>query len=508
MARTPSAAAALAGFSHRTTVRSRSVPGGAVAGGFLGAVYLLGAEGEDTMQVSIGDVCGWSISAADLAKYSLAAIRTHLAAGVGAAFMALAPLHCVLAADSGPGSYSVAKRIQWVAGTDRQRAALARSQARDLTAGEFNFSLVDLDDDGKAEIIVQAASSTYCGSGGCSTVVLQSVAGRSVLLYQGNLPGSIGVTQQKLDGYHLLAAIDSSGAIVRTNRSSATFPQGAQLVYALHGKSAGQTQTSTQTPGSAASAPAPTGSAPEGGRGPDVLGLRVGMSVPKAVDILRSKFNPNSITQITAQLTFQSADGRVGYVPGKAVQRMDASGVNGSISLTFGGFAGNERLLSVMRSERFPPNTQPTYGALMSAISQKYGPPSYRRGSHTLSTEILGWGVDERGGSFELGSANFEKWCMRPLGTGGTPWAPLSFGDSWLSNYIAYCGAQTLLVGKIQFATDYRDSESLVSSYFVALVGAAETLSTDKQSREAVRIAQEKDREEATRQAKRNKPDL
>jgi len=98
---------------------------------------------------------------------------------------------------------------------------------------DYMSTKADLDDDGQMELIVQAQSSAFCGSGGCFTLVLTQRGGQPVPLLRQNLAhGGLAITREKANGYRALAAVDANGKILTGDRQGTPL-YGKPLVYEL-----------------------------------------------------------------------------------------------------------------------------------------------------------------------------------------------------------------------------------------------------------------------------------
>ncbi|MEZ5514360.1 MAG: hypothetical protein R3F58_10870 [Steroidobacteraceae bacterium] len=202
---------------------------------------------------------------------------------LGWAGMAAGSLVAGLAVSQADGAYSIERKLQFIAGDANMRTGLARQPAvRDLVAGEFSISVVDLDDDGKQEVIVVGSGSAYCGSGGCLTVVLRNTAAAQLEpIFEQNLFPELGVTREKVNGYRLLAALDSRGGVARGERPG-TPMFGRPLVYPMSAASTAQPSPSQAPAAQAAGGPRQTSA----GGGIDVLGIRPGKS--KIADVRKA----------------------------------------------------------------------------------------------------------------------------------------------------------------------------------------------------------------------------
>jgi len=98
---------------------------------------------------------------------------------------------------------------------------------------DYVFTKADLNDDGQMELIVQAQSSAFCGSGGCFTLVLTQRGGEPVPLLRQNVAhGGLAITREKANGYRALAAVDANAKILMGDRQGTPL-YGKPLVYEL-----------------------------------------------------------------------------------------------------------------------------------------------------------------------------------------------------------------------------------------------------------------------------------
>ena len=80
------------------------------------------------------------------------------------------------------------------------------SECRKNLAFEIDFETasVDLDNDGKMEVIVYYNAPSYCGSGGCWSYILKEELGSFRIIAEFFPGGIIDVSSLKSDGYHNL----------------------------------------------------------------------------------------------------------------------------------------------------------------------------------------------------------------------------------------------------------------------------------------------------------------
>jgi hypothetical protein len=158
--------------------------------------------------------------------------REHLAALVVA--VSLAAVSGPALAQSTQTHFTAQHAIHFSTGTDQDRKMLsAILSARDIVAQPFEIAREDLNDDGLEEVILMGTSSYWCGSGGCTVVVLDNRAGKWVPIRENqNLYRPLVVTNEKIGEYRALAAVDDKGVIALGDRPG-TPMSGKQLVYAM-----------------------------------------------------------------------------------------------------------------------------------------------------------------------------------------------------------------------------------------------------------------------------------
>lgn len=84
--------------------------------------------------------------------------------------------------------------------------------ARDLIEdNNYQFAYEDLKGDGSKEAIIQATGITWCGSGGCLTLVLESRGPDYVTLLSVNVGDDLAVMNEKVNGYAALRASFGDG---------------------------------------------------------------------------------------------------------------------------------------------------------------------------------------------------------------------------------------------------------------------------------------------------------
>ena len=188
-----------------------------------------------------------------------------------------------------PQRFTVGPALDFKPGSAKARAILSRiPDVRELVAERFVVASVDLDDDGRNEIVVKSESGSFCGSAGCSVSVLAQRGNKVVTIGSFYSAGSLAVTNEKVRGYRALASIDENGAIEVLNKRG----------DAMHGKPVVFVMTVAAPPGASAepaSASPPAAQAPSAApeptagdeRAASVLGIRLGMPAAQAEALVR-----------------------------------------------------------------------------------------------------------------------------------------------------------------------------------------------------------------------------
>jgi hypothetical protein len=186
----------------------------------------------------------------------------------------LAPGHALAQASA----VEIEQRLDFKAGTPKARAMLQRVAAvRDMVEEGFDVATVDLNDDGRKEIVVLARSASYCGSGGCALIVLEQQGSTMKTLATLGTDGALGVTRQRFGAYRALAAIDQQGRVVIGNKPGAPL-HGKPLVYPMAGERVPATVAApraAQPEPPKAQAQAAAVTAPSA---PSIAGIQLGMS--------------------------------------------------------------------------------------------------------------------------------------------------------------------------------------------------------------------------------------
>ena len=98
------------------------------------------------------------------------------------------------------------------AGSNAALDAAVRSWTRDRSLPSFRYALVDLNDDGISDAVILITDRRYCGSGGCSMIVLKGIVGGFEVISSNTLSREpVAVLLDKRLGWHTLAVLVSGG---------------------------------------------------------------------------------------------------------------------------------------------------------------------------------------------------------------------------------------------------------------------------------------------------------
>lgn len=140
------------------------------------------------------------------------------------AFVASAPGH-------GRARFTVMHRLTFRPGDARAATMLSATPARRLVRGPFQMAMVDLDDDGLPELVIQRLPR----SGGAetrSTMVLKRLGGTYAALYYCRTADRIAITREKIGRFRGLAELDAGGGI-RCDKDSRRPTFGQQVVHVI-----------------------------------------------------------------------------------------------------------------------------------------------------------------------------------------------------------------------------------------------------------------------------------
>lgn len=253
-----------------------------------------------------------------------------------------------------PGNASVVKLLSQI------------PDARALLAENFFVAQVDLDDDGKLEIVIRGGGAKACPAGEngeCMTLVLQQRANRALTLANQPMLRELFVTREKVNGMRALALADN-GRIVVGSRKGTPFYQ-RQIVYRMQAP-AGDTAPAQAEQAAVAADPG------EQRNLPDVVGFKLGMTFPE----VRAR-----IAELGLKVSHFGAV-RIDGLPNSEFRPIVDAGDMGPHGTFFFGFSappGTSRLTSVTRAIDYQTQTAaaaPAAVALKDALVGKFGKPT------------------------------------------------------------------------------------------------------------------------------------
>lgn len=111
---------------------------------------------------------------------------------------------------------------------------LQHAVTRELVAEDFEMAGVDLDGDGRPEIVLRSTAASFCsGRAGCAVQVLQQRGRQVVELLSMLTSNRLAVTRQPVGGpYRALAIVDDQGQVVRADKPG-TPMHGKLMVYPM-----------------------------------------------------------------------------------------------------------------------------------------------------------------------------------------------------------------------------------------------------------------------------------
>ena len=271
------------------------------------------------------------------------------------------------AATQGSSEFSLQKIVLLKKADAKLQAALSRTPATSLAKEGSSLAMVDLDDDGKPEVIVQG-SGQACASAGCNTIVMRKNGADWVVLLETVMPRTelVGITNEKSGAFRYLASLDENKLILTTGA-----PGGASekrpMVYAV----GTQARSYPSTP-NAESDPA---SGSSGSASRDVAGIKIGMGVADTKKALQAKSRSSAHLPINFDSYGRKWTGMYLSIPAE-VAKIDNRFNKKSDEVVVVDFStppAAQKVLAVQRYKRYPKDKTPSLAATESGLMEKYG---------------------------------------------------------------------------------------------------------------------------------------
>lgn len=262
--------------------------------------------------------------------------------------------------------------------------------------------------------------------------------------------------------------------------------------------------------------PPPSAVLGSGGIGPDVLGLRIGMSPAEARAIYNARFlvsdsmrrqnHENSKT-----LAFRLPGTDLRPVPdGTYFSRFgfDGRGGDGTAQTFYVYFTAvprSEQVVWILRRASFQATKQPTFGTFEKALLEKYGPPTYSPKGYP---GLHYWFFNKDGTLKKTGSVGSD--CVTFLATFES-----GRGDDWIlttptqfTKLANDCGAIYLELGMGFAGVTYTGPDTIVQNYIMQIIGIEESIRASDSTRAIIEKAMAAAGGEKIKAAKQQKPSL
>jgi hypothetical protein len=135
-------------------------------------------------------------------------------------------------------TYTPQKPLTFADGSVHMRKRLSQyPELTDIVEGRFSVANADFNDDGRVEMILMGADSSFCGSGGCQTYVVEFLPNKSIqVLLTTYFGGEIAMTNEKVHGYRALASVYEGKIDIADKRDTPMHAalHGKQIVYPMH----------------------------------------------------------------------------------------------------------------------------------------------------------------------------------------------------------------------------------------------------------------------------------
>jgi hypothetical protein len=148
--------------------------------------------------------------------------------------------------------------------------------------------------------------------------------------------------------------------------------------------------------------------------GPDLLGIRIGMTPEEALSILKARAPKETWQTVTAQLMFRSIKNPgvpMANVPNgtyrAALINKPRANWDDRYYVFLTPTPGKERVAAVLRSQNYQiGQDRPLFDPVIAGLIEKFGKPTHRKGSGSNDYNFIFWAYDADGKPRTLGTVN------------------------------------------------------------------------------------------------------
>ena len=258
----------------------------------------------------------------------------------------------------------------------------------------------------------------------------------------------------------------------------------------------------------------------DGGSGPDVVGLRIGMTPDEARAIFKSRISVTEelrLNENKATLAFLLPGSLSQAVPNSdfiAIMWVQGKGKDGlmrSVRVNLAPVPGHEEIVSVYRMEPIEASKKITFDAFEKLLIEKYGgPPTYTPPGNTL----LYWIYGKDGSLLKPGTKSFTAECVQADQRMQNAGVLDLDNDSKMrlapsfKQLAAQCGATYLSLGMQFDGGVYAGPGTLVNGYLTHLIGFEAASRAANDSNAIIEKAQADASAAAIKKGQQQKPDL
>ena len=144
-----------------------------------------------------------------------------------------------------------------------------------------------------------------------------------------------------------------------------------------------------------------SGSKPQGGQGPDVIGIRLRMTPAEVATAIRARSDLPKSHEFVSTLQYRLPTGAYADVQNGEFHKVSVAykrGLGGNdlregLLVYFAPTPAHNSVIAISRFRVYLPQNRPAYETVIKALIAKYGPPSYRGNQGGLDTNLI-WSYD------------------------------------------------------------------------------------------------------------------